>query len=655
MIKIGRIGTHPRDIRFELRIGLLVADLLLSLASVALAVSVADVHTATLDQQAIIAIVLFAAGAYWQFRYESARTFDFHDVLRLLVGAIAGCALAYFCVWVVPSPLWHASGRLVAVAAMLSFVLRMLLRIGLVLMRTKILTHRPNAQRVIVVGVGLPAFSLIRAIHEDRDLPLSVVGCVDDGVGARRVDGVRILGTIDDLPAAIERYDVDSVIVAIPAAPLQLVNRIKELCSSARTPKGATPTVKVVPDPADLLSERVTVSRIRDIRLEDVLAREPVVVDTAALRPYLEHQVVLVTGAGGSIGSELCRQIVTFDPKTLVLLGHGENSLFAIQQELRYKYGFDRTKMILADVGDACAIRSVFGRYYPRIVFHAAAHKHVPILEENVCEAVRNNVIGTRTVALASAATGVAKFVLLSTDKAVNPSSVMGLTKRMAELICQSFAHGSSTEFVTVRFGNVLGSRGSVIPTFKQQVAAGGPVTVTHRDMKRYFMTIPEAVSLVLQAMSMGRDGEVFVLDMGEAIRIIELAESVIRLSGFEPYRDIQIVETAMRPGEKLFEEILTNREDYSRTSHQRLFIAKQDRLDYGELGRAIGRLQRMVQTSNWRSAIEIMREFVPEFTPGQHLTIPVPPRRIPVERAEIAMSPSTNIVSAAAAAVEVG
>ena len=602
---------------------MLVADGLMAVAAVALAIPVADVHSATLAQLSIVAGVLFVTGSYAQFRYESARTFDFHDVLRLLLGACAGAVLAMICIWLVPSPLSHASGRLVAVAAMLAFVLRMFVRIGLILGRTRVLSHRPGAQRVIVAGVGLPAFSLIRAIQEDKEMPMSVVGCVDDGIAVKHVDGVPILGKIDDLPHLIEKLHVDSVIVAIPAAPLQLINHIRSLCS---TP-GATATVKVVPDAAELLSDRVTISRIRDIRLEDVLRREPVVVDTAALHPHLENQVVLVTGAGGSIGSELCRQIVTFDPKQLVLLGHGENSLFAIEQELRSQYNFTRTKVVLADVADASAIRSAFGRCYPRIVFHAAAHKHVPILETNICEAVRNNIFGTRAVALAAAATGVAKFVLLSTDKAVNPTSVMGLTKRITELICQSFAGGSATEFVTVRFGNVLGSRGSVVPVFKQQVASGGPVTITHRDMKRYFMTIPEAVSLVLQAMSMGRDGEVFVLDMGDPIRILDLAEQVIRLSGFIPYKEIDIVETAIRPGEKLFEEILTNREDFSRTSHQRLFIAKQDRLDYSELGKAIAKLQRAVRTSDWRSAISVMHEFVPEFVPGAHLQLEDPQR----------------------------
>ena len=607
--------TTVRGIRPELRLGLLCSDLCLFVTAVQLAPIVGDIHSAVESQLLLLAGLLFITGAYIQWRYESARTFDFHDVMRLLYGALGGALLALILVWLLPDPLQHASGRLVVIAAMLGFILRLFLRIGLVMLRTAIMTSRPNAQRVLIVGVGMPAVSLIRAIQEDRSLPMRLVGCLDDGMAVKRVDGIRILGGIDDLPAVVAAHRIDSVIVAIPAAPLAVINRIKALCAR----DGLSPTVKVLPDAIDLLSDRVTVSHIRDIRLEDVLAREPVVVDTAALRPHLENQVVLVTGAGGSIGSELCRQIATFNPALLLLLGHGENSLFLIEQELRTKYNFTRTRMILADVADGPAMRSVFSTYRPRLVFHAAAHKHVPIVEQNVCEAVRNNVLGTRTVALAAAAAGTAKFVLLSTDKAVNPTSVMGVSKRMAELICQSFAGASATEFVVVRFGNVLGSRGSVVPIFKQQVADGGPVTITHRDMTRFFMTIPEAVSLVLQAMSMGNDGEVFVLDMGDPIKILHLAEQVIRLSGLEPYRDIEIVETQIRPGEKLYEELLTATEGCSRTSHNRLFIAKQDRLDYSRIGEAMERVARAVRVSDPHEAMRVLSEFVPEYQGTAH------------------------------------
>ena len=361
-----------------------------------------------------------------------------------------------------------------------------------------------------------------------------------------------------------------------------------------------------------------------DFQWDVLLNRPPAAIDLALVEPYVRDNTVLVTGAGGSIGSEICRQVATLEPKLLVLLGHGENSLFAIQQELNER-GFLRTKIVLADVGDIQAVRNVFARCQPDIVLHAAAHKHVPILEENVCEAVRNNVFGTHNVALAAAAAGTSRVVLLSTDKAVRPTSVMGATKRTCELICQSFAHRTPTEFVSVRFGNVLGSRGSVLPLFIHQIRNGGPVTITHRDMQRFFMTIPEAVSLVLQAMVMGDDGQVFVLDMGKPLRIIDVARRVIELHGLIPNKDIEIVETGMRPGERLHEELLTEVEGMTQTSHQRLWIAQQERLEYDVLAAAIADMERAVRISDAHEAISILKSLVPTFTPGQHL-LPQPP-----------------------------
>lgn len=638
--------ASPRSIRPWLRFGLFVSDCVFVGAAMALTPSIGDIHTASIEQLAIIGAILLVTGSYVQLRYESARTFDFHDVMRLLGGAVIGALLALV-LEQLRTPLTHASGRLVVIAAITAFVLRMFSRIGLVLLRTWWITRRPNGKRTLIVGVGIPAHSVAKAIQEDRNMPMRVIGCIDDGLSDKRIDGVRVLGKLPQLPDIIRKHAIDSVIVAISGAPLPLINEVKERCTEVE--EALRPTVTVVPDASELLSDRVTVSRIRDIRLEDVLVRDPVIINTAGIRPHLEGQVVLVTGAGGSIGSEICRQIATFDPEKLLLLGHGENSLFLIEQELREKYHFTKTKMILADVADAGAIRNVFMTHRPRVVLHAAAHKHVPIVEENVCEAVRNNVVGTKVVALAAAAAGVAKFVLLSTDKAVNPTSVMGATKRMAELVCQSFAGGSATEFVSVRFGNVLGSRGSVLPIFKAQVQAGGPVTITHRDMVRYFMTIPEAVSLVLQAMSMGIDGEVFVLNMGDPVRILDLAENVIRLSGFEPYREIDIIERGIRPGEKLFEEILTDGEGFTRTSHERLFIAKQQRLDYARLNDGIDRLRASVRRSDGLNAIHILREFVPEFTPGTHLVPqqePAAPAFARVERAELLPSSPTRVAT---------
>jgi FlaA1/EpsC-like NDP-sugar epimerase len=618
-----------RAIRPLLRATLFVADCILVAFATLLAPIVGDVHTASWSQLALIGVILLVTGTYVQFRYESARTFDFHDVVRLLVGAASGALLALL-FEEIPSPLTAASGRLVVIAATLAFVLRMFSRIALVFLRSWWRRRRPQAKRVLIVGHGIAAHQIAKAIFEDERVPMNVVGCVEDGISERRIDGVRVLGKLGQLPELVSKERVDTVIVAIVGAPLWLINEVNELCT--RLPAEVRPNVNVIPDAVDVLSDRVTISRIRDIRLEDVLDREPVVIDTVGIRPHLEGQVVLVTGAGGSIGGEICRQIAAFEPGLLVLLGHGENSLFSIERELHDSYHFTRTKMVLADVADVGAVRHVFSTYKPRVVMHAAAHKHVPIVEENVCEAIRNNVFGTKVVALAAAASGAAKFILLSTDKAVNPSSVMGATKRMAELICQSFAGGSATEFVSVRFGNVLGSRGSVVPIFKSQVQAGGPVTITHREMVRYFMTIPEAVSLVLQAMSMGVDGEVFVLDMGSPVRILDLAEQVIRLSGFEPYRDIDIVESGIRPGEKLFEEILTKGEGFSRTSHERLFIAKQDRLDYARLNEGVDRLRAAVRRHDEHTALGVLREFVPEYSRRTQLAAE-PQRIVQVER----------------------
>ncbi|HTU70974.1 MAG TPA: nucleoside-diphosphate sugar epimerase/dehydratase [Candidatus Baltobacteraceae bacterium] len=644
------LNGRPRAIRPLLRAALLIADCALIGIALLLAPIVGDIHSASPEQLGMIGAIFLVSGCYVQFRYESARTFDFYDVVRLLVGATAGAVLALLCE-VLPTPLQTASGRLVIIVATLSFVLRMFSRIGLVVLRIWWQNQRPEAKRVLIVGHGIAAHQIAKSIFEDRRVAMRVVGCVEDGVSERRVDGVRVLGKLHQLPELLRKHAVDTVIVAIVAAPLWLINEIKELCT--HVPAERRPSVTVVPDAADVLSDRVTVSRMRDIRLEDVLHREPVVIDTAGIRPHLEGQVVLVTGAGGSIGSEICRQIAAFDPALLVLLGHGENSLFSIERELHETYKFCRSRMVLADVADVGAIRHVFSTYKPRVVLHAAAHKHVPIVEDNVCEAIRNNVFGTKVVALAAAASGAAKFILLSTDKAVNPSSVMGATKRMAELICQSFAGGSATEFVSVRFGNVLGSRGSVVPIFKAQVQSGGPVTITHRDMVRYFMTIPEAVSLVLQAMSMGMDGEVFVLDMGLPIRILDLAEQVVRLSGLEPYRDIDIVESGVRPGEKLFEEILTDGEGFTRTAHERLFIAKQERLDYAHLNEGVDRLRAAVRRYDTAGAIATLREFVPEYTPLVHAKpapdregaqVPAQQRFVRVERAEIAPVMTTRI-----------
>jgi len=479
--------------------------------------------------------------------------------------------------------------------------------------------HR-GAQQTIIVGSGKAADSIVRLIAESDNSRYCVVGCVDDEVLASPVAGKPILGSIDDLPRLISQYKIDCVIIAIPAVSHQLAKRVMNACVEGVGRDGKPPAVKILPGLLELLNGVSNISRIRPVQPEDLLPREPITVDLTEVAPHVANRVILVTGAGGSIGSELCRQIARLQPSQLLLFGHGENSLFDIDEELKSKQGFDRTKIILGDVADAARVRRVFSQYRPHVVFHSAAHKHVPIVEDNVCEAARNNILGTHVVALAAAAAGTAKFVLLSTDKAVNPASVMGATKRVAELISQSFFNQTGTEFVTVRFGNVLESRGSVIPIFKSQIENGGPVTVTHKDMQRYFMTIPEAASLVMLAMAIGRDGQVLVLEMGQPVRIMRLAETLITLSGLIPYRDIDIIETGIRPGEKLFEEILTSYEGLSKTSHARLLTAQQERIAYDALTAGLARLEIGVKTGDHHVVLDVLRELVPSFQPGPHL-----------------------------------
>jgi FlaA1/EpsC-like NDP-sugar epimerase len=546
-------------------------------------------------------------------------------------GTAAAAALLVAAALIIPNAPWTAAQAVVAAA--LYFSIRSIVFGGRRGIGRSRRWAKPHAQRAVVIGSKDAASAVLRLIAARADMPFEVVACLDDDATRRSIEGVPVLGDIDRLADVVARYAIACVIIASSKLSADRVRRINEMCAQLSGPDGAKIIVKVMPEVADLLMGTVHVSRIRDVCLEDLLQRKGVKVDAALAAPHLQNQVVLVTGAGGSIGGEICRQIAAFEPRLLLLLGHGENSLFAIDQELRAA-GFTRTRIVVADVADSALIRRVFTRFRPHLVFHAAAHKHVPIVEHNICEAVRNNVLGTQVVALAAAASGVAKFVMISTDKAVNPSSMMGATKRAAEMICQSFERRTGTEFVSVRFGNVLGSRGSVIHTFRSQIERGGPVTVTHPDMVRHFMTIPEAVSLVLEAMAIGRDGQVFVMDMGDPVRVVELAENVITLSGLRPYEDIDIVFSGIRPGEKLFEEILTARERENPTANARLFMAQQERIEYELLSDTLGRLDLAVRTPDPACVVGLMQRLVPSYTPSQSLlsTEDVAPARVAID-----------------------
>lgn len=425
-------------------------------------------------------------------------------------------------------------------------------------------------KRTLLVGAGSAGAQVAREITQRPDLGMALVGFADDNpvkIGTL-IHGVKVLGDTYSLPQIIRKHHVEQVIITLGVASSEVIRRLVKSCEEAGLP------AKIIPGLYEILDGRVNLSRIRDVTIEDLLGRDAVDLDIEQLRQLIGDKTILVSGAGGSIGSELCRQIAPLDPKAIVLVERAENSLFAIHRELMRRFPSVAVVPRICDVCDVDRLDAVFDEHHPEIVIHAAAHKHVPMMEWNPGEAVKNNVFGTKTLADAADHHGVKAFVMISTDKAVNPTSVMGATKRAAELYVQSMSKASKTKFVAVRFGNVLGSAGSVIPTFQEQIRNGGPVTVTHPDMRRYFMTIPEASQLVLQAATMGEGGEIFVLDMGKPVKIVELARDLIRLSGFSE-EEIPIEFTGVRPGEKLFEELAVHAENMAKTRHAKIFIGK--------------------------------------------------------------------------------
>lgn len=445
----------------------------------------------------------------------------------------------------------------------------------------------------LIFGAGAAGAMLAREFGRHPELKARVVGFLDDDRSKQgyRIAGKPVLGTRAELPAVVREYGIVQLVIAIPSAGYSIIREI--LLQTRQLGVG----VQTVPGIYELVDGKVSVSQIRDVQIEDLLRREEIQTDLDAIAAYLSGEVVLVTGAGGSIGSELCRQVARFSPRQLLILGHGENSIYDIDSELRMAHPHLEIIPIIADVQDQMRIQRVFERFRPAVIFHAAAHKHVPLMEYNPEEAVKNNIFGTLNVATAAHTYKVKRFVLISSDKAVNPSSAMGATKRSAELVVRAFAEQSETIFVAVRFGNVLGSRGSVVPLFKQQIQAGGPITLTDPRMVRYFMTIPEAVRLVVQAASMGLGGELFVLDMGEPVRILDLAHDLIRLSGLEPDIDIPIVFTGVRPGEKLSEELMTAAEGTATTHHDRIMMVPPAAIPVVNLEEFIGRFHRLLQS----------------------------------------------------------
>lgn len=476
---------------------------------------------------------------------------------------------------------------------------------------TKFKRNGKQVRRVMLIGAGEAAATILHEQNKNPDEEMNIICVVDDApekVG-RYIMGVKIMGTIDQIPELVEQCEIESIILAIPTLNEKERKRILGICTKTKC------NIRIVPDIRQLMSEGGDLSsRVRDVKVEDLLGRDTVEL-TNLSAGMITGKVVLVTGGGGSIGSELCRQIAAFHPRRLVIVDIYENNAYDIQQELvrTYHHSLDM-EVLIASVRDSKKMDAIFQRIRPDIVFHAAAHKHVPLMEYSPEEAVKNNVFGTFNVANASVKYGVSRFVLISSDKAVNPTNVMGATKRICEMLVQTMAQKSKTTFVAVRFGNVLGSNGSVLPLFKEQIEMGGPLTVTHPDIVRYFMTIPEAVSLVLEAAAMGQGGEIFVLDMGEPVKIVELAENLIKLAGFIPYQDIQIEFTGLRPGEKLYEELLMDEEGLRQTDNRKIFIGSPMSMDEEEFAKHLQSLKETAYSNNSNKLVQDLLEIVPTF-----------------------------------------
>lgn len=470
-----------------------------------------------------------------------------------------------------------------------------------------------EGRNVLIIGAEQAGVLVARELRYAKRAPFLPKAFIDDNPKSHglQVLGLPVVGGRESIQRAVKQHNIQDIVIALPHAAKADIARIIDICKTTKA------NVKILPSLTDVMKGKVSVEMIRDVQVEDLLGREPVNLDISRIAGYVSKQVVLVTGAGGSIGSELCRQILPFLPKTLLLLGHGENSIYEIELELRKSFPQAHVIPVIADIQDRSRIEEVFDSYRPSVVFHAAAHKHVPLMEDNPWEAVKNNILGTKNVAELSSEYLATHFVMVSTDKAVNPTSIMGATKRIAEMLVQGMNSNSVTKYVTVRFGNVLGSRGSVIPIFKKQIQQGGPVTVTHPDMVRFFMTIPEAVQLVIQAGSLAKGGEIFILDMGKPVKIANLARDLISLSGLEPEVDIPIVYTGIRRGEKLYEELLTQQEGISATRHDRIFITKPVSFSWEEIHAFVTRLEQMAKEDisvKAEHAKEILADVLPEY-----------------------------------------
>lgn len=548
-------------------------------------------------------------------RYENG-----NDYLIYILICATSCVLSAIVQLLVPSlhkielRTGFAAG-LIIVVSMIGY--RVLLRFILTEKFPKNMNHQnegQNRKKALIIGAGEAARLVIRTMKSNMKNVYEIVGLIDDNVNKvdYAISGIKILGTRNDIIRICKNNEVEVIFFTISNIDGKNRREILNICQQTKA------KVRILPGTEDLIRNKHIMENFRDVEIEDLLGRDSIHLDNKEIDNLINGRSILVTGAGGSIGSELCRQIIQHNPSKLIMLDIYENSLYDIEMELKRNYPNQEIDTIIASIRDKARLKEVFEEYRPYLVFHAAAHKHVPLMEDSPLEAIKNNVFGTYNLVNCADEYGVRKFIQISTDKAVNPTNIMGATKRLCEMIIQAKNKESQTEYAAVRFGNVLGSNGSVIPLFKKQIAAGGPVTVTDKEITRFFMTIPEAVSLVLQAMTYAKGGEIFVLDMGEPVKIYDMAEKLIRLSGYEPNVDMRIEVTGLRPGEKLYEELLMKEEDLQTTKHEKIFIEPSSKIDMKMLKDKLIKLNELVKTSNNEQKDKI-KKVIEEVVPTYH------------------------------------
>jgi len=558
-------------------------------------------------------IVFHLAGRYKAIiRYEDGKDYFIYFILCMISSVIIAIVRKVFHIFMLERiKLIILAGIFIS---LMMIAYRLIIRYILVndIVNRGINVNKTNQKNLLIIGAGNAAHEIIKTVHTKMTENYNIVGIIDDNQKRLNytVSGVKIIGNRNDIVKICKEKNVDLIFFSIANIDSQNKKQILNICQATNA------KVRILPGMKEIIRNKKMFDNLRDVEIEDILGRDPVKLDNENIESLIKEKVILVTGAGGSIGSELCRQIIKYKPQKLVMLDIYENNLYDIEQELKYKFPRIEIDAVIASVRDKKRLRQIFEKYRPYLVFHAAAHKHVPLMENSPLEAIKNNIFGTYNVTNACDEFEVKRFILISTDKAVNPTNIMGATKRMCEMIVQAKNKVSKTEFAAVRFGNVLGSNGSVVPLFKKQITEGGPVTVTHKDITRFFMTIPEAVELVLQAMTYANGGEIFVLDMGEPVKIYDLAVSLIKLSGYIPNEDIEIKISGLRPGEKLYEELLMGEEGLEKTAHNKIFVAEPLNITMQDVQKKLNLLNELLEKddSDNKEIKETFKQIIPTF-----------------------------------------